>query len=78
MVKDEMENMIARELEKGYQIKTKLRFLKDKQFQMEKYLEKYGATKCKEIMELRLNMIDVKANFKGKHDDETVLDALNK
>ena len=38
-----------------------------KPFQREKYLEKYIAVEYKEIMELRLNIIDIRTNFEGKY-----------
>ena len=70
IIKEKINKIITSELNIEYETKTKLRFLKNKPFQKEEYLDKYPAMVCKDIMELRLNMIEVKANFKGRFKDE--------
>ena len=77
-VKERITTKIEQDLQKQYQTKTKLRFLKGKQFKQEQYFEAANADQCKAIMEIRLNMMDLKMNFKGMYDDMTpnVLDAL--
>ena len=69
LVKERITTKIEKDLQKQYQIKTKLRFLKGKQFKQEQYFKAANADQCKAIMEIRLNMMDLKMNFKGMYDD---------
>ena len=69
LVKERITTKIEQDLQKQYQMKTKLRFLKGKQFKQEQYFEAANADQCKAIMEIRLNMMDLKMNFKGMYDD---------
>ena len=68
-VKEKITKKIEEDLQKQYESKTKLRFLKGKQFQQEQYFKVANAAQCKLIMEIRLNMLDLKMNFKGMYDD---------
>ena len=67
MVKDKLEKRIQLEIQEEANKKTKLRFIKEEKFEEKQYMKRYNMKTCKEIMKLRLNMIDVKANFKGDH-----------
>ena len=69
-IKEKTERKLEEELKQQYQLKTKLRFLRDKPFQREDYLNEATAKQCQQIMELRLNMLDVKNNYKGQYEDE--------
>ena len=69
MVKEKIKENIERELQQQYETKSKLRFLKDKPFQEEEYLNVGNAAQCQNIMEIRLNMVDLKMNFKGMYED---------
>ena len=53
MTKEKINNKISCELKNEGDLKAKLRFLKNKPFQREKYLDKFRAKECKDIMELR-------------------------
>ena len=68
-VKERIVSKIERELQQQYENKTKLRFLKGKKFQQEEYFNVANAAQCKNIMEIRLNMLELKMNYKGMYDD---------
>ena len=68
-VKEKTTKKIEQDLQQQYQSKTKLRFLKGKQFQQEHYFKVANAAQCKPIMEIRLNMLDLKMNYKGMYED---------
>ena len=46
--------------------KTKLRFIKDSKFGMKEYL---GCEEASSLLKLKLNMVDLRANYKGKYTD---------
>ena len=69
MVKGKIEEDIDKVLQQQTNEKTKLRFLRGKTFGKEEYLDKVTSNQCRTIMEIRLNMVDVKMNFKGQYDD---------
>ena len=68
-IKERITKKIEQDLQQQYQTKTKIRFLKGKQFQQEEYFSIANAAQCKTIMEIRLNMLDLKMNFKGTYGD---------
>ena len=68
-VKEKITTKIEKELQQQYETKTKLRFLKGKKFEREEYFDTANAAQCKTIMEIRLNMLDLKMNFKGMYTD---------
>ena len=66
-LKEKIEKVVAEEM-KGHQEKmTKLRFTR--QFGRQEYINKCSMSKVKKIMDMRLNMIELKTNFKGKYSD---------
>ena len=69
MVKEQISKRINQELQQQYENKTKLRFLKGKPFEQEEYFETANAEQCRSIMELRLNMMELKMNYKSMYDD---------
>ena len=71
VVKTHIEKQINCILQQQAKEKTKLRFLKDDQFGKKQYLQEVNAEQCRIIMEIRLNMIDLKMNFKGMYEDTT-------
>ena len=68
-LKEKIEDVVAAEINEQGKKMTKLRFTNE--FGKKNYLEEERMEKVKEIMKLRLNMIDLKANFKGKYTDTT-------
>ena len=46
--------------------KTKLRFIKGSKFEMKEYL---GCEQASSLLKLKLNMVDLRANYKGKYSD---------
>ena len=46
--------------------KTKLRFIKGSKFEMKEYL---GCEQASSLLKLKLNMVDLRANYKGKYTD---------
>ena len=44
---------------------TKLRFVKDKEYKIKKYIMKCKPNITIDVMEIRLNMFEVKSNYKG-------------
>ena len=71
MVKKKIQTKINAELHEQAEQKTKLRFLKGKTFQCEEYLKVATAAQCRKIMQIRLNMIEVKSNYKNQHQNTT-------
>ena len=68
-LKEEIENCVAKELEEHSRNMTKLRFTT--KFQRQRYVTECRMEKVKKIMKMRLNMVELKANFKGKYEDTT-------
>ena len=66
-VKEKINKMVGDEMEQQKEKMTKLRFTG--RFEQQEYVGKYRMEKVKKIMQMRLNMTDLKANFKGKYDD---------
>ena len=75
--KQEVKKKLQKAIEKKYReetaSKTKLRFQRDKTFGKEEYIEKCDAGMCQKIMNLRLNMVDCKMNFKNANEDTNCL-----
>ena len=72
-IKKKLGIQIAKEYYEEAQKKTKLRFLRNKQFQMEEYVDVCDAETVARIMKIRLNMVECKMNFKGKYEDTQCL-----
>ena len=66
-VKEKINKMVGDEMEQQKEKMTKLRFTG--RFEQQEYVGKYRMEKVKKIMQMRLNMTDLKANFRGKYDD---------
>ena len=69
IIKKQIETKIQRELNQQTEINTKLRFLKGKKFEKEKYINETDEKTCQVIMSIRLNMINVKKNYKNQYTD---------
>ena len=67
-LKEKIENEVVEEMKQHRERMKKLRFTK--QFKRQEYIEKCSMKKVKKIMKLRLNMIELKDNFKGKYEDK--------
>ena len=67
-LKEKLGEIVAEEVNKKRQEMTKLRFTMGHETQ--EYIKMCRMTKVKSIMKMRLNMIDVKANFKGMYQDK--------
>ena len=65
-IKSKIEEKIERDIKELSEVKSKLRFLKGKKFKKEEYLELRNTVQCSKIMQLRLNMVEVKMNYKNK------------
>ena len=66
-LKEKLGDIVADEVEKKRLEMKKLRFSRG--HEMQEYVKTCSMAKVKNIMKLRLNMTDLKANFKGKHQD---------
>ena len=64
MVKDRIEKVIEEEVELKAGETTKMRFIK--KFEKQKYIKECNMATVKEIMKIRLNMVEVGENFRGK------------
>ena len=65
--KEKIVKEVKKEIEEQRKIKTKLRF--NRGFGRQEYINKYNMAKVREIMTIRLNMTELKTNFKGKYTD---------
>ena len=68
-VKEKIRMNIEKKIQDEARQKTKMRNLIDEKFEEKEYMKKCSAQQCKEIMKIRLNMIQTKANFKNKDGD---------
>ena len=66
-VKEKLGKVVAEEVEKRRGEMKKMRFTRGHKVQ--EYIEKCRMEEVKKIMKMRLNMTDLKANFKGKYKD---------
>ena len=66
-IKEKIENIVRKELEDEARTKTKLRFTEN--FGRQEYLKECRMEEVKRIMKVRLNMVDLKANYKGMYED---------
>ena len=68
-LKKKLGEEIEREIQELAKQKTKLRFLKEKPFEREDYVETCHAEMVGKIMSIRLNMVDCRANYKNNSAD---------
>ena len=68
-VKERIKKGIASEHHEETKKKTKLRFQRGKEWGRMDYVETCDAETVGKIMNIRLNMVDCKANYKGVHED---------
>ena len=66
-LKEKIGIMVKHEIEAEASKMTKLRFTKN--FERQEYLNQCRMEEVKKIMKMRLNMVELKANFKGKYGD---------
>ena len=66
-LKSRIEEIVAEEMKQHQENMTKLRFTRN--FKRQEYVQTCSMAKVKKIMNLRLNMTELKANFRGKYDD---------
>ena len=66
-VKEGLRSCVEKELMNKKEDMTKLRFTQS--FEKQSYIKDCPMAKVKKIMKLKLNMVDLKANFKGKYRD---------
>ena len=66
-LKEKIEKIVKTELEEESTKKTKLRFVKT--FARKSYIQECRMEEVKRIMKMRLNMVELKANFRGKYDN---------
>ncbi len=64
LVKDGLQKVIEREVLQKASESTKMQFVKN--FQKQEYIGKCNMATVKEIMKIRLNMVEVGENFRGK------------
>ena len=65
-VKEQIKKKIEKDIQQEAGKKTKMRHLKEETFEEKVYVKKCSMKECKTIMEIRLNMLKLKANYKGK------------
>ena len=68
-IKMKIENKVEKDIRKKAETSTKLRFLKTINFKKQEYLRVGNARQCSKIMMIRLNMTDLKANYKNQNKD---------
>ena len=78
MVKEKIEEIIRQEIRNAAKEMTKLRFIRGKEFEKQEYLEKCSTMTAKQIMKVRLNMVDIKMNYKSKYKDDLLCMACGK
>ena len=66
-LKRKIEEIVQKEMEEQRVKMTKLRFIQ--RFERQEYVKECRMEKVRKIMQMRLNMTELKANFKGKYDD---------
>ena len=64
-VKEKLHQAIEKEFHQETNIKTKMCFQHGKNFKMEEYVETCDAEMVKKIMQIRLNMVECKSNYRG-------------
>jgi hypothetical protein len=69
LVKDKMEAEISNEVKEKAKTLTKLRFVQ--KFEKQEYLKRFSISTVKKIMKIRLNMVEVSENFRGRFENET-------
>jgi hypothetical protein len=67
-VKDRMESEISKEVMDRTKTMTKLRFIR--KFELQDYIKKCSILTVKKIMKVRLNMVEISENFRGRYDHE--------
>ncbi len=72
-VKEKLHAAIEKEFHDETKQKTKLRFQRNKSFSMEEYVKTCDAEMVRKIMNLRLNMVECKSNFKNMYTDTTCI-----
>ena len=65
-----MEGRIKEKIKNECRVKTKLRNIE--QWQRRRYIDECRKDECRDIMEVRLNMIEAKKNFKGRHGEDVL------
>ena len=66
-LKDELSKELAKEMNEHRARMTKLRFTKG--LEQQNYITKCRMEKVRKIMQMKLNMTELKANFKGKYNN---------
>jgi hypothetical protein len=69
LVKDKMEAEISNEVKEKAKTMTKLRFVQ--KFERQDYIKRFSISTVKKIMKVRLNMVEVSENFRGRYENET-------
>jgi hypothetical protein len=67
--KEKLGKVVAEEVEKKKEQSKKMRFTRGHETQ--DYIKECSMEEVKKIMKIRLNMTELKANFKGKHQETT-------
>jgi hypothetical protein len=65
--KDKLRENIQTRMNKYISESTKLRFLLNDKFEMKQYIKEVAGNTAIKIMRVRLNMVDVRMNYKGSH-----------
>ena len=68
-IKIRINDCVEKEIEEKKKVMKKLRFIEG--FNKNQYLKTLGTKDAITILKTRLNMLDIKANFRGKYRDET-------
>ena len=76
-IKGKIETYIDKEIQEAANIQTKLRFIRGKQFKKEEYLEVGNITQISKVMQIRLNMVEAKGNYKNMYKDDLMCAGCN-
>ena len=68
-VKERIQKVVEEEIRQNIKKMKKLRFLQ--KFEKQEYIRSCKMEEVKKIMKVRLNMVELKANFRGKYEDTT-------
>ena len=73
IIKDKIQRSVGEVFKQEVEIKTKLRFLRDKTVEKREYIKTCTREETTDIMRIRLNMIETKCNFKNGVKEEDLM-----
>ena len=73
IIKDKIKRSVEEVFKQEVEIKTKLKFLRDKPVEQREYIKICTREETTDIMRIRLNMIETKCNFKNGVKEEDLM-----